>query len=206
MPFVPVPDCVRAKFEGRVDGQQVINTLYFRHTTGPISMSDMNALNVALSTWYGGLIIPNLNVAYSGVRVTCQGLTNANGLVTEQSLAGNDGLITGEALPNNCTMAVSFRTGSAGRSRRGRNYVPVLSDSEVTGNFIDTAFAEAIVDGYGELIFPGTSLPGGWIWVVVSTITNGEPRVEGEFHEVFSVLVTDLVVDSQRRRLPGRGR
>lgn len=206
MPFVPVPDCVQCKIEGRVDGQTTINDLYFRHTTGPISLSDMNALRVAVATWYQGFIVPNLNEAWTGVRLQLQGLTNSSGIVTEQSLLGVQGGVTGEAAPNNCSMAVSFRTGLAGRSNHGRNYVPVLTNSQLVGNNIDPDWATTIVDGYFELVFPGTALPGGWLWVVVSRRTNNDWRTTGVFQEITSVQVTDLTVDSMRTRLPGRGR
>lgn len=206
MPFIPVPDCVHAKIEGQVDGQTTLNNIYFRSTIGARSAADVLALANAISDWYSGSVVPLLNIAYLGRRVSVRGLTNALGFTAEVSMLGDDGAITGEALPNNCSMAVSFRTGLAGRSNHGRNYVPVMSDSEVNGNVIDTGFATSIVDAYSELIFPSTAIPDGWIWVVVSRFVGGEPRTEGVFQEIMSVQVSDLIVDSMRSRLPGRGR
>ncbi len=205
MPFIPVPDCVSIKIEGRIDNCQTINDLYFRSTIGPRSAADVLALAAALETWVVGYLAPQLNIGWSGIKVAARGLSNVNGLTAESSLAGISGAITGEALPNNVSMAVKFSTGLSGRSNHGRNFVPALSDSIVDGNNIDPDWAVAVVDAYAALIFPSASIPSGWIWVVVSRYLNNEPRAEGVFHEVLSVGVTDLVVDSMRSRLPGRG-
>lgn len=206
MPFIPVADVAHVRIEGRMDNQETINDLYFRHTTGAIAAADLVALDEAIAVWYGGTMAPLLNEGWHGVAVHGRDLTTALGFVNDRSIGTVVGGISGEAAPNNCTMAVSFRSALSGRSNRGRNYVPVLTNSQVTGNFIDSDWAQSIVDGYAELLFGGGALPGGWVWVVVSRFTNNEPRVAGVFNEVFSVLVTDLVVDSQRRRLPGRGK
>lgn len=206
MPFVPVPDCVQCKIEGRIDGQQTINDLYFRSTTGPRSAADVQALSDAIAIWYGDTMAPLLNEGWSAVRVTSMGLSSPTPFVAESTMTGVVGGVSGEAAPNNCTMCVSFRTGLGGRSNRGRNYVPCLTNSQVVGNLIDAGWAADIVAGYNALVFPTSVLPSGWIWVVVSRVSGGVERVEGVFHEVFSCLVGDLIVDSMRTRLPGRGR
>jgi len=204
MPFIPVTDVAQIRLEGRLDGQQVINDLYFRHTTGAIAAADLQALAGAMASFWVGNVVTLLNEAYSSVVVHARDLTAAIGFTAEQGMPSTGG-VAGEAAPNNCTMAVSFRTSLSGRSNRGRNYIPCLTNSQVTGNNIDAGFASDIVDAYANLLFGGGALPAGWVWVVVSRFTGGLPRVTGTFQEVFSVLVTDLVVDSQRRRLPGRG-
>lgn len=206
MAFIPVPDCVAVKIEGSLDGQQTINDLYFRSTIGPRSAADVVALAASIATWVEVWLAPLLNVAWLGRKVSARGLSNAEGFTSEVSLLGIDGAVAGEAMPNNVSMAVSFRTGMAGRSSHGRNFVPALSDVNVDGNNIDPTWATDVVTAYSELVFPGTILPGGWIWAVVSRFTNNEPRAEGTFKEIFTVSVTDLIVDSMRSRLPGRGR
>jgi len=204
MPFIPVPDVAQVRLEGRLDGQQTINDLYFRHTTGPIAAADLQGLASSIATWWVSNMVTLLNEAFSSVVVHARDLTAAIGFTADQGAPATGGT-AGEAAPNNCTMAVSFRTSLSGRSNRGRNYIPCLTNSEVNGNNIDPTFATSIVDAYALLLFGGGSLPAGWVWVIVSRQSAGVPRVVGTFQEVFSVLVTDLVVDSQRRRLPGRG-
>jgi len=206
MTFIPVPDVAHIRIEGRVDSQQTINDLYFRHTTGPMAATDLNALAFAIATWNGNSYAPLLNEAWTGVQVAGRDLTSVNSFVSSQGITGQAGGVTGEAAPNNCSMAVSFRTAVSGRSNRGRNYVPVLTNSQVSENLIDSSWAQDIVNAYSELLFGGGALPAGWVWVVVSRFTGGLPRTVGTFNEIFSVLVTDLIVDSMRTRLPGRGK
>jgi len=46
----------------------------------------------------------------------------------------------------------------------------------------------------------------GYAWVVVSYITNLEPREGGPvYYPITTISITDLVVDSQRKRKPGNG-
>lgn len=208
MPFVPFEDCVQVTIQGHVDGQLTVNDLAFRSSTGPRSLADVNALATAIESWYDGGMAGLLNEAWAGSLITAKGLTNPNGLIVEHDFSYSVGGVSGEAAPNNCSMCVSFRTGLSGRSFRGRNYVPVLTNSQVTGNMIDSAWATSVVNEYAALVFPASVgvLPGGWEWVVLSRFAGNVERTTGVFTEITNVLVTDLVVDSQRRRLPGRGR
>lgn len=205
MAFISVPDCVQAQIIGHIDSCLTINNLYFRSTIGPRSSADLDALAVALRTWVIDTLAPLYNVGWTGTTLRVRGLTNAFGLIREAQLSLAAGAVTGEMMPNNVSMAVSFRTGVAGRSNHGRNYIPALSDSVVDGNNIDPTWAEDVRAAYEQLVFPTAVLPGGWIWVVVSRVLNNEPRAEGVFQEITEVILTDLIVDSMRSRLPGRG-
>jgi hypothetical protein len=205
MPFQPVPDTVQAKFEGRIDGQQTINDLYFHSTIGPRSAAEVFILTLNLNTWYAGLIAPQLNEAWTGVRTAVKGLSNAAAITAELTMGDAVGGIAGEFAPNNVSMAVKFSTGLSGRSSHGRNYVPALTNSQIVGNTIVSGWATAVVEAYGALLAGGEVLPAGWDWVVVSRRTGGEARPTGVTLPVMAVSVTDLTVDSMRSRLPGRG-
>lgn len=206
MAFVPVENTAKIVIMGVVDGQEVDNDLYFRHTTGVITQADLVTLVGEVATWMSTQYAPILNVAWSGRKVTGRALDFSFGFVAEVDLSSAAGGTSGEAAPNNCTMAIKFGTNFAGRSFRGRNYVPVLTNSEVSGNVIDSAFINSVILVYEQLLPGGLSQPPGWSWSVVSLVTLGAPRVAGVFTEITSVTVTDNIVDSQRRRLPGRGK
>lgn len=203
--FQPAPDCVQVTVEGSLDGQLTINDLFFRSTIGPRTAPDVVALTAAIAGWWGDSIATRINHNWSGRVAKGRGLSSANPFVALVSMVGSDGQISGDQLPNNCSMAVHFGTGLSGRSFSGRNYIPVLSRSDVVGNFVDADWASSIVNAYSDLIFPGPIVPDGWIWVVVSRVQGGVRPAEALFHEILSTSVVDLVVDSQRRRLPGRG-
>lgn len=203
--FQPAPDCVQITIEGSLDGQLTINDLFFRSQIGPRTAAEVNTLNLAISGWYAASVATQLNHNWEGRVSKARGLSTPNPFVGLSSMVGVTGGGAGDQLPNNCSMAVHFGTGAAGRSRQGRNYVPVLDRDDVVGNFIDSGWAAGIVTAYEELLFPGSIVPDGWIWVVVSRMQGGVRPAEAQFHEISSVSVVDLVVDSQRRRLPGRG-
>jgi hypothetical protein len=203
--FQPAPDCVQVTVEGSLDGQLTINDLFFRSQIGPRTPADVLFLTQAIRDWYIDAVVPNLNHNWEGRVVKGRGLSSPNPITALAGMVDVVGALTGDQLPNNCTMAVHFGTGMAGRSFSGRNYVPVLDRDFVIGNVIDSAWANDIVLAYMQLVFPGAVVPDGWIWVIISRVQGGVRPAEALFHEITSVSVVDRIVDSQRRRLPGRG-
>jgi hypothetical protein len=121
--------------------------------------------------------------------------------VTPGTVVGSN---AGAALPNNVTACVSLRSNFAGRSARGRLYWQALTETQVVGNTIDTSVAGDIVAAVQAIDVAMTGL--GYELSIVSYINNGAPRVGGPvYFFVSDILMTDFTVDSQRRRLPGRG-
>jgi len=119
--------------------------------------------------------------------------------------SGQTGGLSSPAMPSNVTFATSFRTGYAGRSKRGRAYWVGLAESQVAGDFVSTLAAEAIRGAWEEF---GSILAGGFdgfTHVVTSYYENGEPRVTAAYNEVTSYVNVDTRVDTQRRRLPVAG-
>jgi hypothetical protein len=116
------------------------------------------------------------------------------------------GDLAGAPLPSNCTFCVSFRTDGRGRSSRGRNYVAGLAESNVNGNVLDPVDADGIVAAYTNGILANVTLDGYFTWVVLSQYENKQPRTNALAQPVLSVLYTDRIIDSQRRRLTGRGK
>ena len=86
---------------------------------------------------------------------------------------------------------------------RGRNYIVGLAEDVVSGNSVTPGFAAAVTAAYTALITATGAGP--WLWVVVSRYSNGAPRSQGLAQAVNAALLTDTNIDSQRRRLSGRG-
>lgn len=113
-------------------------------------------------------------------------------------------------MPGNVTMSVSFRTALRGRSFRGRNYVAGLTEDQVAGNIFISTLSASWKAAYEAIAAAIAST--GWTWVVVSRFSGVDavtkepiPRAAGVTTPVLSVIVVDDFVDSQRRRLAGRG-
>lgn len=208
---VPVPNTAGVRLEGRLDNQQTINDLYF-FQDGGFTLGELGNLVANLWDWWNVSIITVLNEGFSSLRATAKDLTSPTGIVYEIGTGATVGGVAGEAAPNNVDPAVSFRTSLGGRSFRGRNYIPGISNTHVSGNNIDAGWRASIIDGYNLLLPDGGALPEGWTWVVASRYSGVDlagkpvPRLEGIVTTITSVLFTDTIVDSQRRRLPGRGK
>lgn len=206
MAFQAVPFAVQVKLFGFQDGQTTINDLYFGEPNASPPFSDVVDLLSAVSAWYLGSIASLASSTWSFVRAQARVLATADGLVLDDSSNQGAGGVGGGAAPNNVSFAISFRTALGGRSNRGRNYVPGIPLQAVSGNTITSDFVDNYVQAYQALLVGGGVLPGDWTWVVVSRQTGGVVRPTGVTIPITTVLATDNIVDSQRRRLPGRGR
>lgn len=107
-------------------------------------------------------------------------------------------------LPANVSLAIKLSTALSGRSFRGRLYHPTLMESWVTGDIVDGGVRDGLVEQYSRFLgIYGVSTP--YSWSVLSKQIHNDPRFEGVLTNVTAVSA-DNVVDSQRRRLLGRGR
>lgn len=205
MAFIPVPNTVSATLIYQVSGQEVVNVLHYTKAS-PWNLSSMEELATGLVAWWDGNLDSVLSTQTTLVGIRIVDLESQTAEVLEWTtglpLAG-----TGAApnLPNNVTMCVTKRTAKRGRSYRGRIYHPALRTDMVTGNTINLAAASQIANAYEQGILIDLPITvDEALMSVVSYVNEGQPRSTGE-----ATLVThmtfDQTVDSQRRRLPGRG-
>lgn len=210
MPFIPVANTVLAEIRMTADLQQVENTLYFEFPAAP-TLASMQTLADDLQAWW---IASYAGQIWSGVElreITLTDLTSSSGpQLTQVPPSGTLGDLSNPPLPTSVTLTVSFRTALRGRSFRGRNYVVGLVESQTTSaNEIDSTTIAAWASTYTDLF--AVAADAGVTWVVVSRFSgvdgsgNPIPRAAGVTTPVTTVVIVDNVVDSQRRRLPGRG-
>jgi len=204
MDFVPVPDSVLVEIVMELDGQIVENTLWFQ-ASASFDTGDMGTLGLAVLSWWETEIAPGVadDLTVSGLNITDMRTQTGPGLFLLPSapLAGEG---TSPPLPNSNALCISFRTAARGRSARGRNYICGLQESQVTKSRVDAGVPDFFQDAYAAMIGAGTLSPG-WQWCVVSRISGGEARATALVRPVTAAVVVDSVIDSQRRRLPGRG-
>lgn len=209
MAFVPVEDTVMVELRYDYLLQKVENTLWFLGDAPP-TVGSMTTLGQEIIDWWvGGLAtISNSGVQLREVVVT--DMSSAVGpQVTVTTSLPQFGEVAEEPLPSSNTLAVSFRTVNRGRSFRGRNYFVGLSRTQIDGNVVIGGFAGSLVGSYNSLTAAATTA--GYTWVVASRFSGVDadgkpiPRAAGITTPVTAVLVADVRVDSQRRRLAGRG-
>lgn len=204
MAFVPSAAVVQAELRYTQDNQQMENVLYFKFGAPPVTVGAMEDLGDALITWWD----TNMQALTSNTldlrEVYLTDLTTATSPTSTRTTGlPLVGALTEEALPNNIALCVSFRTNGRGRSSRGRNYVPGVTDNNIVHNEFASAWADAVVTAYAAMASDVQALD--WEHGVLSRILNGVDRVAGLFQPVISYTVLDYIADSQRRRLPGRG-
>lgn len=204
MPFIAVPNVVEAELIMELFGQRIENTLYFSREA-EWSPAQMIELGEALQVWWADQYAENVTADLTLVDVVVTDLSSD----TAPSIAvpappDTTGLTAPPTAPGSVCITISFRTAGRGRSSRGRNYISSLSEGHIIGNDIDGGTRDAIVANYAALL-EGEYLPTGVAWVVVSRYHDNAPRVTGISVPITSVTMTDTAVDTQRRRLRGRG-
>lgn len=205
MPTLAVPDCCKAEVFYTLDGQRIENTLHW-FRSGTWGATEMGTLGAGLLTWVTTKLMPYLsqNIQFRYVQLTDL-RTLDGGSVPVIPAAPVDGGVAADALPNNCAFCVAFSTGGRGRSSRGRNYVPGLDEDSVVGSIVSSGRGDQILNAYLQLLPDGDSPPAGWTWCLVSRTFNGVQRNPPVTPTIVSAYYSDLVMDSQRRRLPRRG-
>lgn len=204
MAFIPVADVISAEVRCQQDGQKVENTLYFRAAPGTAGakLADCAAM---VRAWF---LTNNLGSASNKLvfrEVYCTDISSqTGGTYSDVTGAGTAGPSTSPLMPNNVTFRVTFRTAQRGRSARGGNYLLGLTDEYVTDNVVAGTYAAAALVWYANL--KGAAADAGLTWVVVSRYANKAPRIIGQSLPVTTAAIVDNIVDSQRRRLPGRGK
>jgi len=202
MAFVPAPGVVMAELVYSYQSQICENTLYFERLDD-WTPTNMTVLAEALAAWWEENIQANVTSALSltSVRVTDLSTQTSLGIEYIGELPESGGA-AGDPLPNSVTAAVTFVTDIRGRSFRGRNYILGLLESQVSGNFLSSGTVSFFTDAYTLLI--DVAADADCTWVVLSRYSDNAPRVTAVATPITGVRMNQ-VVDSQRRRLPGRG-
>lgn len=204
MAFIPVNETVQAEVRMLLDDQKIENTLYF-HKIGGFDVSAGVALANALLLWWTEEFRVQISNEVALREIYLTELSSIDSWTWTQAAptpapVGSQNL---PATPSNVALCVSFRTAKRGRSYRGRNYIAGIPRDNVSSNEVSAGAATGLVSAYNSLMDLATDAGGQW--VVVSRYHNNAPRAAGVHQAITSVVIVDRTVDSQRRRLPGRG-
>ena len=210
MPFVPVLNTALVEIRQIVNAQKCENTIWAEHATA-IDATALGALSIAVRDSWITNMLPLQSSALQLTEVVSTDQTTATGLQdTAAPSTPTFGGSTPNVMPNNVTFAVSFRTGTRGRSFRGRNYVVGLTEDQVAGNSLVAGVSALWIAAYEQLM---ADIAGaGWQMVIASRFSGVDPtthqpipRAAGVTTPVTTILVVDDFIDSARRRLTGRG-
>jgi len=202
MAFQQVEDCYRISMLFDWSGQTCVNVYHVMSET-PLSTEFMVDLCDVFIGWWDDNLKAEVSSNVSLEKVTAQYLNaETDPLIEQTSGLPLQATSSAASAPNNCTFAVQWRTALSGRSYRGRTFHIGLTTTKYSANLLTVPNQSTFVAAYGALITAVDNA--GYTLVVVSRYHNGTQRPSGVFTAITSCYV-DRTLDSQRRRLPGRG-
>lgn len=207
MDYIPVPDVAQAEIVALMAGQRTQWVCHYRRTAligyDVAALSDLAA---GIVTAINGSSVKGLFPStWSLIEVRAIDLSSQFGPAISAS-AGLPivGTRAGAQLPNNCALVITKRTAARGRSFRGRLYFGPLIEADVIDNTVGSTVVSSVIGNLGAVLLTVVGAVENHKLQVVSRYTGGNARVTGISTPVTG-WTSDGVVDSQRRRLPGRG-
>jgi hypothetical protein len=216
MPFIPATNTAQVRIVCDMHGEMITNTIYVQKN-GAWGTADLTALANLVIAWWNDHYAPNVSANLILQRVAARSMQAEDAAGVEIGAPANSGGdFVGPAVPGNVALVVKFITGLTGRNRRGRNYCTGFAQTATVGNDLNALTHTNVVASYGNLrddliaagythvvasFYDGTSLqpgPGG------TTVKKPIARATALLTPV-EAYTADTRLDSQRRRLAGRG-
>lgn len=205
-PFIPVPRTCSVELIYGCYAQVLENVLHVRGAA-PFTLADVQALRTCIDAWDNAQwkTLRCSNVILNRIRI--KALDTPSSPMEDYSLpTPRPGATGANALPLSITFAIKFGSQYAGRSQRGRIFVPGVFSGHIAGNQMAGNVADLYLGELRALQPALTAANASWVHGVVSYRSDKTWRAEGQFTPITTIVYTDLNLDNQRRRLTGRGR
>ena len=210
MAQVPVPNTLRfsTTFTHSVELQRCMLSFALTDDSGSIFQD----FALTANSIFGALVNTLVHAAspetiWDGIIIEDVRVLPYGGIDFPQPPTPSDGAYGGPPLPMNVCLAIKRFTNMLGRSGRGRVYFPIWNENMLAGaSAVGAAVSGTIITQLEAFQAAIESALTPAVLVVISTETLGSPRPVGITNPITGWAATDQVVDSQRRRLPGRGR
>lgn len=204
-PFIPAPNCASVEIFYSANAV-VCENVFHVNKASPYDNAALVALRNVVDTWDNTTWKGSRGNGASVFRIRCKALdTNSSPMDDYYLPTPRAGTIASPLTSGNSTLAFKLATNRAGRSYRGRWYLVgvTLANYGATANQYNVASANAIVSWLNLL---KTNLAAaGHTLGVLSYATNKAWRTTAHFEPATGYLIIDYNIDSQRRRLTGRG-
>lgn len=185
------------------DGQQVENVFHVA-ALSPLAPADAQDIYSTVDAWVKQTLRPTQTNDTTYTEVVIQDV-NPNGPRYVFAGDGQPGAITNSQAPDNVTIALKKNSALSGRHYRGRFYHIGLSVNWIANSRINPANLFTLVSTY-EALRTGLAAKSFPMVVAYRDTSRPHPRPIIGGVQVTSITASDNIVDSQRRRLPGRGR
>lgn len=167
------------------------------NAAGPYTNGQLGDLLTSMWSAFGTELRNAMTTTWTVAALEATDRTLAGGAFATYIPSVGAGTLSGDSLPANCAVVLSKRTGLSGRRNHGRAYIPGLSDTGATGSVVGPTYLlilNALVANM--LAFTGASTLTGKL--AIASISDLAMKT-------ITAYAVDAVIDSQRRRLPGRG-
>jgi len=212
-PFIPAPSVALVEMVYTYAGQIIENTFHVKRGTPWDSPALQYLTQTLFNNWDG--VNP---LRFSGQRAGGCILTQIKGRALDTPSSpvyiytlpsARAGAFGGTNYPANVTFCFTAQTGLAGRSYRGRIYMPGMTGSMIGGapgqNLALATWANPTVTVLNDLQTQIEAHDATWHLVVTSYYNNLAWRTEAVSTRITNWAYADLAIDSQRRRLAFRG-
>ena len=203
MPFYRVPNTIKMELLFGAQGQKLENVLHIECAQAPGT-----AIAIAIAgdviSWWNSTMKPLIasDVALTGIRMTS--LDSSDGFQLEYNVGlPIFGTAAATGLPLNVTACIRLTTYQRGRAYTGKLFHVGMINAQTAGNALYSGFVATLKNAYEGLISALTDTD--YLPVVVSKVLHGVVRTNPEVTTIVGVAV-ESYLDSQRRRLTGRGR
>ena len=210
MAFIPAENGIKVELNYLQQGENTANVFYLRNAN-PVNAGILSDLGIIVRDWWIANMAPLTTQSTSLQTIILTDLTEEDSFqVTISSDLPEVGSAGIAPAPNNVTVVTKFTTGLTGRSNRGRSYFAGLDLGDtVSGNqMVSATFADDLGEAWEALL---TALSVTDARLVIASFYSGVdgdgkpiPRAAAVMNNVIEASVNP-VLDSQRRRLPGRG-
>jgi len=202
MPQYDVPGLMRLEMHYLFQGEHCMNTFWIKSNLNETSAILEQELAGTFVNWWETEVRPLCTSTLQLYEVVVKELRPDGIAILYTEDLPADGMKSEEALPNNVALAVHWGTGLVGRSRHGRTFHMGLCIDQVTSNHCDVA--TDIQTAYDNLRTALDNITLNVEFSVVSFVSGGFWRQQPLVTPISGVAV-ESTLDSQRRRLPGRG-
>lgn len=203
-PFIPAENTARVEMIYSASGTRIENVFHFQSDVPWTAASLEELTHQVFTGWLGDMqAVQSQGATLEMIRAVDIDVEDGN-VFEYTGFTPNQGSIANPIMPGNVTLSIKFGSTRTGRSYRGRMYFIGLVENATTGNVVETSYRDDIVANTQSLFTEVQDGMPGVQHVIVSYCNNGAWRTTAAVTPV-ATYSADVNVDSQRRRLNGRG-
>jgi hypothetical protein len=202
--FIPAVNTVKLALVSILASQKIVNVFHAKITADTLNATRAAHLADTLAAAWDTNLMPVFSNQMSLSHCEWVMLDTQTSPAGRTGEAGTPGAINHPSIPSNAALVITSRTALRGRSYRGRTYVAGIPNNFLSNAVtVDPTYANDLVAGF-QLLQDAMTAEDAPLHVV-SYQHNGV-RTTPAHVELITHFTTDYYLDSQRRRLQGRGR